>query len=183
MKGFSADLLIEAYNSAPGPKTSIPVTEAKNMKPIFELVRKLDILNNFGNFAPGQVLNADLARNAVQLLLFPWTLDRSFIVWGYEASRRAAFSQLGEERLYDPETFEINDSYLLHVGNFFAKHCSANPGTEGNLRNLYEELEEWSKPKLWTRVLKQGVQPIGRAWKGMTGEQSLECSDSFDWIS
>ena len=167
------------------------------MKPIFELVRKLDLLNNFGNFAPSQIRNVDLARNAVQLLLLPWTLDRSFIIWGYEDSCHYAFSQLSEEPLYDPATFEINHLYLLYTCNFFAKHCSAcdqpclvedpdrdpygvpkpvttrRPQHVSDLGILYKGLEDWSKPKLWNRVLKQGLQPFGTKWLGMAGESPL----------
>ena len=161
----------ESFQIAPGQETSTPV-ESKNMKFVLELVRKLGLLNNFNffNTKTGHCDVDDLALNAVRVALLPWTLERTYLVWGYENSRNIAFSTLGMEPLYHHWTFEINHKFILHVGNFFARHCSAHPENAFGLGTLFQNYDVSIKPKIWNRPLRNGLQAIGNSWLGMSGK-------------
>ena len=146
--------------------------ESKNMEFVKELVRKLGVLDNFSIFVSngGRINDDDLVYNAVRLALFPWTFNRSHMVWGSEASRDVAFASLGVEPLFYHGIFEINHTFLLHVCNFFSVSCSSFPDYGIGLSSVYHHLSASDKPQIWSRPLKQGVQAIGNAWLGVSGE-------------
>ena len=171
VKKFTADLLVDSFHVAPGQEVSVPV-ESKNMKFILELVRKLGLLDNFTlfNSKTGTLQVDDLDLNAVRLALFPWTLERAYLVWGYVHSRYIAFRSHGVEPIFFHGTFEINHTFLLHVCNFFAWHSSAHPENQFGLGTLFQNSHTSNKPKIWSSPLKQGLQKIGTSWLGMSGK-------------
>lgn len=110
----------------------------------------------------------------VQLLFFPWSLDMAmnYPTINFPASQQTVYSHPEEIHLFgDKHKTRVNINFLLHITNFFKYHMTQ--PQEASLFLPFQDLEDNEKPKVWQSKLEQGIQKLGKSWKGSYGK--LHC--------
>lgn len=103
----------------------------------------------------------------IQLLFFPWSLDiaMNYPTINFPASQQIVYSHPQKTPLFrDKHKTRVNINVLLHIANFFKYHMTQQQ--EATLFVPFQDLEENEKPKVWCNQLGQGLQKLGKSWKG-----------------
>lgn len=90
---------------------------------------------------------------------------------GFEYSQFAVYRHPDEFPMFNAAgTWRISTNLLLHIANFFKHHLTKKD--ESTLYELFIQLRTHEKPKAWNSRLVQGngVQKLGKHWKGTYGK-------------
>lgn len=108
---------------------------------------------------------------ALQLMAAHYMFDEEEVgreVFSFDISQKAAYESARKAPIFHGfNKLEVNLEWVLHVLNFFRNHMMLE---DGSLRGAFSDLSELEKPSAWKAKLTDGVNPLGRYWRGTYGE-------------
>ena len=165
---------LESYANLPVGRKAVRLSN--NIREIERFVRRSGILKKVF-FYLEENSNMNPLLQTLQLVLTHLELNissgKANPHLGFEFSQSAVYYHPDDLPMLNAAgTGQVSIKLLLHIANFFKHHLTQKD--QGTLYELFSQLEPHEKPKAWNSKLVQGdgVQKLGKHWKGTYGKSS-----------